>query len=335
MENDAIHPAPPNLAGLAWRPLLREDLAALVDLAGACLRADGGLPFLFEPDILQDTYFPTAPGAALGAYASDGRLVACAAVHAGGGAGAPRATIVGQVRPDLRNRGIGGYLMRWSREQARSLLAGAAESQPVLQVHTESLTGPAERLYLAHGFEKVFEELVMRLDLDRPLPDRPLPGSVAITSWEPKLGEQFYQAYHTAFRERPGFPGWSAVEWIERVTENDFKPEWSLLACAGGAPAGFVIGNIDLTTRPPGGFVWQIGVIPAQRRRGIASALLVETLRRMQVDGIVFAQLTVHTNNPGAIQAYERLGFTTIGRRARFERAGEQTFASWISCCRG
>lgn len=82
-----------------------------------------------------------------------------------------------------------------------------------------------------------------------------------------------------------------------------------------------MIGNIDLTTEPRGGHVWQIGVVPAQRRRGICSGLMIETMRRMQVDGAALAQLTFNTNNPGAIQAYARLGFTTIGRRARFERA--------------
>ena len=61
-------------------------------------------------------------------------------------------------------------------------------------------------------------------------------------------------------------------------------------------------------------------MIPDQRRRGIASALLVESMRRMQAQGAPSAQLAVHVNNPGAIRAYQRLGFTTIGRRARYER---------------
>jgi ribosomal protein S18 acetylase RimI-like enzyme len=50
--------------------------------------------------------------------------------------------------------------------------------------------------------------------------------------------------------------------------------------------------------------------------------LLVETMRRMQQDGVHSAQLTVNLNNPGAIQAYTRLDFKIIGRRARYERAG-------------
>jgi mycothiol synthase len=324
MENATINPSPPNLAGLIWRTISRNDLAALVELAHTCLLIDGGLSFLFEPDTLLSRYFPDVPGRGIGAFAPDERLVACATVYISGDSGTQRATTVGQVRPDLRNQGIGTYLMRWSQVQAQALLAGAATNPGVLQVSTESLTEPAHKLYHAHGFEKVFEELVMRRDLVLPVPDRALPRSVTITSWQPELAEQFYQAYHAAFRERPGFPGWSAAEWIAQVTDNDLIPEWTLLARAGGVPLGFVIGNIDLTTVPPGGFVWQIGVIPAQRRRGLGSALMVETMRRMQAEGAAWVQLAVHTNNPGAIETYSQLGFITIGRRARYERIAEQ-----------
>lgn len=321
LENKTGNSTPPDLAGLTWRSMLQEDLAQLVELAGICHSADGGLGFLFEPDALMSRYFPDAPGAAIGAFAPDERLVACASVHLSGDLGSQKAAIVGQVRPDLRNLGIGTYLMHWSQVQAQSLLAGLpVNQQVVLQVATESLTEPAERLYRAFGFEIVFDELVMSRDLLLPVPDRSLPPDVTLTNWQPDVAEQFYQAYHAAFRERPGFPGWSAAEWIARVTENDLIPEWSLLARADSLPLGFVIGCIDLTTNPPGGFVWQIGVIPTQRRRGLASVLLVETMRRMQAAGSTSTQLTVHVNNPGAIQTYAQLGFETIGRRARYEQ---------------
>jgi len=324
MEDAAILPTPPNLAGLTWRPIAREDLAALVELAVVCQAADGGLAFMIEPDTLNSRYFPDAPGAAIGAFTPDKRLVACATVHIGGDSSTQQATIVGQVRPDLRNRGIGDYLMRWSQVQARSLLADVSATGRVLQIATEALTEPANRLYQAHGFERVFESFVMACDLRLPLPDRALPPGVTLTSWQPNMADQFYKAYDAAFHDRPGFPGWSAAEWIARVTENDLIPEWSLLARADGAPLGFVIGNIDLTTDSPGGFVWQIGVIPIQRRRGLGSALMVETMQRMQAAGTVSTQLTVNINNPGAIQTYAQLGFAIIGRRARYEYVDER-----------
>lgn len=114
----------------------------------------------------------------------------------------------------------------------------------------------------------------MQRDLHLPLPDRPLPSDVTITSWRPDLAEQFFQAYDAAFRERPGFPGWTAAEWVDHWTTDNFKPEWSLLALAGDVPVGFLTG----TSNPPHGYVMQIRVIPTQRRRGIGSGLIVETM---------------------------------------------------------
>ena len=298
----------------------RRDLAALAELAKACLAVDGGLGFLFDAENLQERFFPDAQAAAIGAVDADGRMAACAAVQLAGDPGEHRGVIAGHVRPDLRGRGIGDFLMRWSKANARSLLAQSGAEQGVLVVRSESLTEPADRLYRRHGFERAFEELVMRRNFALPLPDCPLPPGVTLADWRPELGEQFYRAYDPAFRDRPGFPGWSPEEWVSHVVGNDLVPEWTLLARAGDQPVGFGIGCVDLTANPRGGYIWQTGVIPIWRRRGVVSAILAEMMRRMYADGAPRTQLIVNINNPGAILAYEQLGFTTIGRRARYER---------------
>jgi mycothiol synthase len=112
-------------------------------------------------------------------------------------------------------------------------------------------------------------------------------------------------------------PSWSAAKWIDWISsDDDLRPDWSLLARADGRPVGFLMA----ADGPPDGFVTQVGVIPAYRRQGLGSALLVEAARRMQAAGAASTQLTVNVNNPGAIQTYTHLGFATIGRRARYER---------------
>lgn len=321
MEHSIINPAPPSLESLLWRPVTRDDLAALVELADECWRADGGLAFLNVPDNLSERYFQDAPGAAIGAFADNQRLVACITIHLGRKFGTRRAVIVGQVRPDFRNRGVGDYLMRWSQAQAEALFTTAGVDERLLQISTESLTETAERLYHKHGFEQVMEELVMRRDLHLPLPDHPLPPDVKLATWQPDLADQFFQAYHASFRDRPGFPGYSAEEWIaDRIDDENAKFEWSLLALSGRSPVGFVNAGAE----HPGGYIVQIGVVPDHRRRGLASSLMVETMRRMQTDGETAVQLCVNLNNPGAKQAYVQLGFVTVGRRARYERIAER-----------
>ncbi len=324
MENSTINPDTPLLPGLTWRAITRDDLGALVKLADECELVDGGLALLNEPGNLRDRYFPDAPGRGIGAFPAENKLVACATVHLTRQLDMQRAQIVGQVRPEWRNKGLGSYLMRWSQLQAQALFTGAGADKRLLRVATESLTEPAIHLYRAHGFESVFEELVMQRNLCQPLPVRPLPPDVSITTWQPALAEQFFQAYEAAFRDRPGFPGYSAAEWISDLTENEtFKPEWSLLArTAEDIPAGFV----NASAERPGGYVVQVGVIPGQRRRGLASALLVETMRRMQAAGVRATQLVVNINNPGAIQTYAELGFVTVGRRGRFDQTTGHLF---------
>ena len=306
----------PRLEGLRWRGVSGDDLAALVLLAAECYGVDGGIAFLNEPENVARRYYRDAPGAGVGAFTADEQLVACATVHVAREADTERALIAGQVAPQWRNRGIGDYLMRWSEVQAQALFTGAGVERRLHQIATETLTEPARRLYGAHGFGAVMEELVMRRDLRLPLPERPLPPSVTLASWEPAVGEQFYEAYSASFRDRPGFPGWSADEWIGWTADDNLRAEWSLLARVDGAPAGFVTAGVEHVDS----FIMQVGVVPEQRRRGLASALMVEAMGRMRADGERGTELTVNVNNPGAIEAYEGLGFVTKGRRGRFER---------------
>lgn len=45
--------------------------------------------------------------------------------------------------------------------------------------------------------------------------------------WSGETAERF----HAAFRERPGFPGWTAAEWIADYDDDeDFRADWSVLA---------------------------------------------------------------------------------------------------------
>jgi GNAT superfamily N-acetyltransferase len=214
MEFSRINPNSPSVPGFIWRTITRDNLATLVELAGKCYLVDGGLSFLFDAENLRADSIPPAPGAARGAFDQEKRLVACTTVHIDAKSNKKHTRIVGLVWPDLRNKGIGTYLIQWSQLQAQSLLARTISDRWEMQIATESHTEPADRLYQAHGFEQVFETLVLRRDLHLPLPDRALPPDVTLANWQPKLAVQFYQSYHASFQERLGFPGWRVAEWI-------------------------------------------------------------------------------------------------------------------------
>jgi len=267
------------------------------------LACDGGQPFAADEWLLRRWYID---GIQDGLAVFDGeRLVgACAWRYADSG-GERRAIIVGQVDPEERRRGVGGRLLDFA-------LDGVAAGLPV-RVETESLSSGADALYRSRGLTCVFAEDVMTYSLADGLPEAPPAGDVVFTEWSDSLAERFFAVYEAAFRDRPGFPGWSAAEWITWIRDDeDFRADLTLLASAAGADVGFLAGE-------GGGWIAQLGVVPAARRQAVASTLIIEVLRRMLADGQTQATLNVNINNPGAIAAYRRLGFRRTGRRARYE----------------
>lgn len=283
------------------RSLAEPDLPGLLALTGRCLAADGGLPDAAS-EVFVCRMFLSGPGAA---WLDDGgALVAAAAL---GPELDGRVTAAGAVDPAVRGLGIGGQLLDWT-------LASAA-GRPLL-IGTESLSEPAERLYARYGLRQVFAEVVMRADLPAPATDGlarggRLPAGLVLRTW-PGAEAEFFAAYDAAFRDRPGFPGWTMQEWLDWTGgDEDFRPELSLLAAdQSGSPAGFVTVSRN--------WIVQAGVVPAWRRRGLGAGLMRAAMAGIAAAGFGSCWLTVATNNPGAIGLYGKLGFAVTGRRARY-----------------
>lgn len=307
---DTHQPLIPSGLNLAWRPLQAGDQAAVRRLTAAVIEADGGLPLAMTDEFLQGRYF-SAPST-LGAWDHAGGLLACAAVQIATAPHEQRALIVGQVHPAVRRRGLGTFLIDWSVTQARALLAAKPSDQAhLLCIASESLNEGAERLYAKHGFTQQFGELVMRHTLEAPLPAAVLQDDITLVEWSVERADLFFEAYGMSFRDRPGFPGWNAQQWIEWVAaDDDFLPALSLLAIRDGRAVGFIVCSA--------GWIVQVGVRPEQRGRGVASGLVAEVLRRFRASGADQVLLDVNMNNPSAERVYARLGFGVIGRRARY-----------------
>ena len=261
---------------------------------------------------LRPRYLPSPPGVTVGAFTEGGRLVAAGAVRPDPSDEACRATIVGQVHPDARGKGIGTALLRWGMDAGRALLADCSAELPRgLVVATEGLTDAAARLYERNGFVQEFAEDVMRRDLTGALPEAPFPPGITVEAWTPERAGAFFEAYQDAFRDRPGFPGWTQEEWVDWVAgDDDFRPAMSLLACSGDEPVGFAVCDEA--------WIAQIGVRPGWRGHGLGAALLAEVMRRFRAAGCDAVSLGVNVNNPTAARLYTRLGFDVIGRRARW-----------------
>jgi mycothiol synthase len=288
---------------LSWRPLAESDLPAVAELAGVCLAADGGQPWAASPGFVRGYYFA---GAQACVGFAGGRLVCVSALRprSAGNTGGAAAVTTGLVHPAWRRRGVGGNAFDWASSRA---------GHGRLQAESEALSPGAHALYLGRGLTQILAEDVMQLPASAPVPAARPPAGLALWPWDRAGPARFYAVYQAAFRDRPGFPGWSQARWVEWITgDEDFRPQTTLLATLGSTDAGFIAGAAT-------GWITQLGVVPAARGQGIGAYLTAEAVRRLRSAGETSITLNVNINNPRAATLYGRLGFTRIGRRARYQ----------------
>ncbi|MGW5671405.1 GNAT family N-acetyltransferase [Micromonospora sp. NPDC003776] len=280
---------------LTWKEFGDEHLAALTELAEACLAVDGGLPLFATAPLLRARLLQTRT---LGAW-HDGRLVAAVSV----GSDRQPVTSTGLVHPGWRERGLGGRLLSWADEQA-----GDAD----LLLTTETWTPEADALFTARGFARTFTEWVLRHDLAT-IPEVAPPDGVRT---EPvKLDAELFETYRASFADRPGFVEPEPDEWLDELRDDDgYRPDLSMIARNSDGNAMGFVNVID-------NWIDQVGVVPGWRGRRVGAYLVTGALRALAADGAREAWLCVNDNNPAA-GLYRRLGFRDAGRRTRYLRGG-------------
>jgi ribosomal protein S18 acetylase RimI-like enzyme len=150
--------------------------------------------------------------------------------------------------------------------------------------------------------------------MDRSL-ETGLPVPVAVAGYELRDGSgvaagAWAQVHNGAFAEH-----WRFSPRSEDELMAGRPPSLSLLAATpAGSPAAVTLCQIEtytVDTRPqPVGVVGSVGTLPQHRRRGLASWLVAEALRRLRDGGARHASLYVDARNPTrAFDGYRKLGF--------------------------
>jgi ribosomal protein S18 acetylase RimI-like enzyme len=244
------------------------------------------------------------------------------------------ANLWGEVHPEHRGRGLGEHILTWIEARARQRLLEYPPDLP-RALRTGCLDYLSDRIQLfeQHGFRPVRAWYRMRRDLSQPIPGEQLPIDLTLCTYRPELDRALLEAVNESFSDHWGFEPISDQDWQAFfIRTTAFRPELAFLAVDGEGPtapiAGFSVNFIrtedNLRQGVAEGWIIELGTRRPWRKRGIASALLCESMRAFKAAGLDYAGLGVDTENQtGALRIYERLGFTAIKRSLTFLKSVE------------
>jgi mycothiol synthase len=224
----------------------------------------------------------------------------------------------GQVRPDWRRRGLGTALLRWVEErQARVAATHPAGVERRLESWSSESEAGRIALLEGHGYRVARYAYEMERPHLDDIPDLPLPEGIEL---RPAREEQLRRIWETeveVFRDH-----WGAIDDSEASFERkraDPRRDISLwvVAWQGDEIVGQVLNRIDRESNAElglkVGWVNSVGVRRPWRRRGIARALVAESLRVLRDAGMTSAGLGVDADNQlGAVKVYTSLGFAVV-----------------------
>ena len=107
-----------------------------------------------------------------------------------------------------------------------------------------------------------------------------------------------------------------SLPWTADMIKSELNnPSCLYLAAVDGDT---LVGYIGVQTVLDEGYINNVAVRPEYRRQGIAAALISLLVDQARAIGLAFMTLEVRESNAPAISLYEKLGFTTVGRRKNY-----------------
>jgi GNAT superfamily N-acetyltransferase len=233
------------------------------------------------------------------------------------------------VDPDWRRRGIGRWLMRRMERHAQTLAAQYPTDRPQVFGSWNPDSRVGKRILLEQeGYQPArwFFEMVRPHLEEIELPS--LPDGIELRPVAPNAYRQLWDADVEAFQDHwGGFDGSETVyqAWLK---DPKFDPGLWVVAWDGDEIAGGVINTIseaeNAAFNRQRGWLQSVFTRRAWRRRGLARALVGQSLAVLRERGMTSAGLGVDADNPNAAtRLYEEAGFGIDTRSTAYRKPME------------
>ena len=222
------------------------------------------------------------------------------------------------VDPEHGGKGIGGTLLGWNEARLREIAAEHDASEKILQAWCNDRNVAAIALIRAAGYEPATYSAEMVRPTVADLPDYRLPDGVEIREVRDQDLRTLWEAEGEAFRDHWGYVEPTEAGYQQFLTRPYTDPALWKIAWDDEGVAGQVRSFIDTAQNAEfgrqRGWTEDISTARRWRRRGVAKALIVESIRELAARGMTEVALGVHTENPnGAYDLYAGLGYEVVG----------------------
>ncbi|MBI5157784.1 MAG: GNAT family N-acetyltransferase [Acidimicrobiia bacterium] len=234
------------------------------------------------------------------------------------------------LHPEVRGRGVAEVMMTWLEARLAEMAVEHPHSgKDFFIAFLDEGETEREAVLTALGYERTETYAEMTRSLADPIPELALPEGVAIrpTTWAD--ARAVWEADDRAFQDHIGYRKPTEDDYEAWRAEQTNDPSLWKVAFSGDVIAGQVLNYVNQAENSTLGRKWgyteSISVQREWRQRGIAKALISESMRMFRDMGMEYAALGVHTTNPnGAFPLYEGLGYrvTKLGWQLRKPLAG-------------
>lgn len=331
----------PAIPGLSFRRFRGEaDFPGMAALLNACADAAGldytdtveGLRTLFDHltncDPYRDMLFAElSPAAAsLAAPASGTPIIAYGRVwwrHES--AGEWIYCCHGFVDPAWRRRGLGRTLLRYNEGRLRDIAQDHLGGSKSFQVWaTEGEIG-AHALFRAASYRPVRYLIDMVRPTAAPLEAAPLPAGLEVRPVLPEHYGAIWRAREEAWQDHWGYAPSGEEDYCRWLESPLFNPPLWKVAWDGDCVAGMVLNRIDeaenVKHHRRRGYTQNVFVLRPWRRRGLARALLTQSIEMFRAQGMQETALGVDTQNPsGALKLYQGIGYQEMHRHTFYRK---------------
>jgi mycothiol synthase len=216
---------------------------------------------------------------------------------------------IGIVKRSHVGVGLGSFLVDCTEDRARRLASGRPHRTIELHNSVDVKDTSGFELLEKRGYKSVRRHYTMHTMLDHAI-EPVVPPAIRIRTCRLSDAPLLHRLLQETFADHWGHRPVSYEEWSDAfLSRKDTDPSLWFVAEVDEDPIGFLLGTSD----GPRGWVEDLGVISAWRRRGVGGALLRRAFAEFRRRGLTEAGLEVDAGNEtGAVRVYERAGLQAV-----------------------